>query len=145
MADCLTNRYRRGGSSGCPPESRVRLGRKSILEKTERWLSGCPPEAGPPWAEKQLQLYIVVRVSMSCIYVLLSQKTKRIYIGSSREDSGEIRLLSHNRGKTISTKSGIPWEIVYQEIFKNYTDARKREIFLKTGSGRRFVHEKIGK
>ncbi len=80
---------------------------------------------------------------MPCVYVLLSQRTGKVYTGSSREDSGETRLKAHNKGKTISTKAGIPWKIVYQEVFENYTDARKREIFLKTGVGRTFVHKNI--
>jgi predicted GIY-YIG superfamily endonuclease len=61
----------------------------------------CPPEAGSPSAEKLLNY-------MPCVYVLFSEVTNKHYIGSSHSDSAEVRLKSHNSGKTKSTKSGRP-------------------------------------
>lgn len=95
----------------------------------------CPPEADPPLAEK---LYNVL---MACTYVLRSLKTNKFYVGSSHEDSADSRLNSHNSGKTKSTKFGRPWVIIHEETFLTYTEARKREIFLKTGQGRKWIME----
>ena len=50
---------------------------------------------------------------------------------------------AHNKGKTKSTKSGKPWILMYYENFPDYTQARKRELFLKTGQGRKFISEKL--
>ena len=55
------------------------------------------------------------------------------------------RLRQHNAGKTKSIKNGIPWIVIYEEKYSTYTDARKREIFLKSGVGRKFLKEKLSK
>ena len=76
---------------------------------------------------------------MSCVYVIYSQSNKKCYIGSSREASADTRLQAHNGGKTKSTKSGRPWKIVHIEKYQTYSEARKRELFLKSGQGRKFL------
>ena len=78
---------------------------------------------------------------MPCVYILQSQKTNKFYIGSSHEDTADIRLKSHNSGKTRSTKFGRPWVIIHQESFSSYTEARKKELFLKSGQGRKWIKE----
>lgn len=45
---------------------------------------------------------------MPCSYVLQSQKTQKLYTGSSHEDSANVRLIVHNAGKVRSTKLGGP-------------------------------------
>ena len=81
---------------------------------------------------------------MACIYLLLSKSTNKFYIGSSRENLANKRLVSHNSEKTRSTKFGRPWKLVYEENFLEYTEARKRELFLKTGVGRKWVTKNFG-
>ncbi len=48
------------------------------------------------------------------------------------------RITYHNNGKVKSTKSKIPWKIVYNETAINREDARKREKYLKSAAGRKF-------
>jgi putative endonuclease len=67
--------------------------------------------------------------NMFYVYILQSLKDLGYYIGIT--DSLEKRLREHNNGKTKSTKSRIPFVIKYTELFKNKTEARKREIELK--------------
>ena len=62
-------------------------------------------------------------------------------MGSSHEENANSRLNSHNSGKTKSTKFGRPWVIIHEETFLTYTEARKRELFLKTGQGRKWIKE----
>ena len=81
---------------------------------------------------------------MSCVYILYSNSTKKFYTGSSRKNDVSSRLTAHNTGKTRSTKNGRPWTVVIIEIYQNYTAARKREIFLKSGVGRKKMNEKFG-
>ena len=75
---------------------------------------------------------------MAETYVLLSNKTGKYYIGSSHV-SALVRLVAHNAGKTKSTKSGRPWELLHVETYETYTEARKREMFLKSGVGRQWI------
>ena len=76
---------------------------------------------------------------MSCVYILKSYKTKKYYVGSSRENDAKKRLEAHNSGKIKSTKYGKPWKLVNKEFFDSYTIARKRELFLKSGKGRSII------
>jgi putative endonuclease len=70
-------------------------------------------------------------------YVLYSKNFDRYYKGHCKDI--EQRLREHNSGKTQSTKSYIPWEIIYFESFETLEDAIKREKYFKTAAGRRFL------
>jgi putative endonuclease len=82
--------------------------------------------------------------NMACTYVLFSESTNKFYVGSSRGDDAEVRLKAHNGGKTQSTKNGRPWISVHLESFVTYTEARKRENFLKSGAGRNWLKQELG-
>jgi putative endonuclease len=58
----------------------------------------------------------------------------------------EKRLNEHNN-KSLSfwTKRGTNWNIIYKEDFDNSTDAWKREKWLKSGNGRKFINDLISK
>ena len=71
---------------------------------------------------------------MYYVYILKSEKTGKMYVGSS-EDLRK-RISEHNMGKVISTKPFRPWKIIYYEAFTSKNDARREELFLKTGKGR---------
>jgi len=75
------------------------------------------------------------------IYVLLSLKNGRWYIGSTRDL--RKRISSHNNGYNFSTKSGRPWKIIYSEFGLNREDARAREKYLKSGMGRRYLKNRM--
>lgn len=75
------------------------------------------------------------------VYILKSSATDKLYIGSTRNLNQ--RLHAHNSGKVKSTKSGKPYIILYSEKFDNYSSARKRELFLKSGVGRKWIRETI--
>ncbi|MDP2676195.1 MAG: GIY-YIG nuclease family protein [bacterium] len=77
---------------------------------------------------------------MSFTYVLKSLKNGKRYIGSTNLLPKE-RLKKHNHGSNQFTKRNGPFELVYQEEYDNKTEARKREIFLKSGIGRKFLDD----
>jgi putative endonuclease len=77
------------------------------------------------------------------VYVLWSDKLKKRYIGFTEDLNKRFR--EHNTGKTDFTKSGIPWIIIYHETYEDKCSARKREIFLKSGQGRKFLDEVLPK
>ncbi|WP_083750071.1 GIY-YIG nuclease family protein [Rhodohalobacter halophilus] len=49
------------------------------------------------------------------------------------------RLDRHNNGMTRSTKSGIPWEIVFFKSFENKSGPIKFENFIKNQKSREFL------
>jgi putative endonuclease len=79
---------------------------------------------------------------MNWIYVLWSQKLHKRYIGST-EKHPEERLMDHNKKKTPFTARGIPWVLIHIESYPTLSEARKREIFLKTGVGRKWLDEHV--
>lgn len=78
---------------------------------------------------------------MYYVYILKSDDHNRIYIGSS--ENIMQRLSEHNQGKVKSTKSYVPWEIVYYEAHQNKALALKAESFYKSSQGRRQVKKKL--
>ena len=77
------------------------------------------------------------------VYLLQSRKTNRFYIGYT--NSLKRRLGQHNNGEVLSTKSSIPYELVYFEGFKSKKDALAREKKLKHhGQGLRRLKERLG-
>jgi len=70
---------------------------------------------------------------MYTAYILQSIKTQKYYIGYT-SDLGK-RLKYHNSGKNKSTKSDIPWRIVYIESFSTKPEAWKREHQIKSYKG----------
>jgi putative endonuclease len=78
---------------------------------------------------------------MPCIYVIQSLTTNKLYVGSSRDANPSVRVATHNAARVSSTKSGRPWQLIHTEMYNTYTEARKRELFLKTGKGRTLLKQ----
>ena len=51
----------------------------------------------------------------------------------------ELRIKQHNNGMTASTKFYKPWKLLFVEDFESRLDARKREKYLKGGSGKEYI------
>ena len=75
------------------------------------------------------------------VYILLSLKNNSFYIGVTNNLTRRIN--QHNRGKSKSTKSGIPWKLVYYEEFDNIKEAYKREGYIKSLKKRKFIEKLI--
>ena len=71
------------------------------------------------------------------IYILFSDAYRKTYVGFS-ENTIE-RLEKHNSGAVTSTKKFRPWRIVFEEDVNDYKEARKRELYYKSGAGRRKI------
>ncbi|MBI4121497.1 MAG: GIY-YIG nuclease family protein [Candidatus Ryanbacteria bacterium] len=71
---------------------------------------------------------------MHYVYILKSEKNAKLYRGSA--DDLKQRLVDHNSGKVKSTRVYRPWRLIYYEAFISKQDARREEIFLKSGKGR---------
>jgi len=66
---------------------------------------------------------------MFFVYILQSRKNKEIYIGYT--NNLKTRLKEHNLGLVRSTKSKIPFSLIYYEAYASKQDALKREYNLK--------------
>ncbi len=52
------------------------------------------------------------------------------------------RIKEHNNGRTKSTKGYRPWKLFFFEQHPNKVEARKRELYLKSGIGRTYIKTK---
>jgi len=72
---------------------------------------------------------------MYYVYILKSVKTGRTYVGYSSD--WKRRLAEHNTGQSRATKNRGPFEVLQLEEFESTADAKARELYWKSGSGRR--------
>jgi len=76
------------------------------------------------------------------VYILYSVSRDRYYIGQT-EDL-ERRLGEHNSGYSKSTRSGIPWELVFKREFQDRNEAIRYEHALKRMKSRRYIEKLTG-
>lgn len=74
-------------------------------------------------------------------YVLQSRKNGELYKGYTSDL--KRRLKEHNQGLNFSTKRYIPWDVIYYEACIEESDARRREMYLKTTQGGRLIKSRI--
>jgi putative endonuclease len=72
---------------------------------------------------------------MFYVYILLSLKDRKFYIGFTKQHPEE-RLKGHNKGNTNSTKKRRPFKLIYYEAHTLEKDARRREKYFKTSKGK---------
>ncbi len=75
------------------------------------------------------------------VYVLRSQKDNKFYTGYT--NNLEKRIKEHNKGLVSSTKYRLPLELIYFEGCRNQQDATKREKYLKTTYGKRYLKNRL--
>lgn len=73
------------------------------------------------------------------VYILQSLSDGRTYVGST--DNLDRRIEQHNSGQVKSTKHRIPLRILFTEEFQTLSEARKRENWWKSGTGRNKLKE----
>lgn len=78
---------------------------------------------------------------MFYVYVLRSEKDGRYYTGLT-EDLRK-RFTEHAKQVVESTKGRGPFEIIYYEACQDRLDAARREIYLKTGMGKRYIKNRL--
>ncbi len=78
---------------------------------------------------------------MYYVYVLKSKKDRYFYVGCTQ--NLRKRLEEHNTAKVRSTRNRVPFEIVYYEASRNRTDALRRERYLKTAYGKRYLKNRL--
>lgn len=79
---------------------------------------------------------------MFTVYVLKSIKTNKRYVGYT-EKTINVRLAEHNSGANKWTGAHKPLVLAHTEKFETLQEARSRELFLKSGQGRKFLDQII--
>ena len=74
-------------------------------------------------------------------YVPRSLKDGETYTGSANDLWK--RFKQHSDGQTRSTKGRRPLELIYYEMCKDGEDTRSRELFLKSGMGKRYIKNRL--
>lgn len=74
-------------------------------------------------------------------YVLQSRKSGRWYTGYTSDL--RKRFNQHSSNKIGWTKNRGPFELIYYESCKNEEDAKSREIYLKSGPGKRYLKNRL--
>ncbi len=74
-------------------------------------------------------------------YVLNSKSDRKLYTGYT--NNLKQRFQKHQSGKVVSTKHRKELELIYFEGSLNETDAKKRERYLKSGLGKRYLKQRL--
>ena len=78
---------------------------------------------------------------MHYVYVIRSIKDGQLYTGYS--NNLKNRLDEHNKGYAKATKNRYPFELIYYEACMSKYDAYRREKYLKTNYGRRYIKSRL--
>jgi putative endonuclease len=73
-------------------------------------------------------------IMMYYVYVIRSLEKKYIYVGLT--NNPDRRIAEHNSGKEKTTRSYAPFEPILIEKFSSRSEAREREKYLKSGTGK---------
>ncbi|MDP3792194.1 MAG: GIY-YIG nuclease family protein [bacterium] len=71
---------------------------------------------------------------MYYVYILFSKKDGNLYIGYTNDL--RRRLREHKSGQSIATRNRLPLLLVHYESYLKWSDAKRRETYLKGGNGR---------
>lgn len=74
-------------------------------------------------------------------YILQSLKDKSLYIGYTSDL--KKRFKKHNSGLNIDTKPHIPYKLIHFEGYLNRVDAKRREVYLKSGWGLKSIRKML--
>jgi putative endonuclease len=74
-------------------------------------------------------------------YVLYREKDERWYTGTTRDL--RARYAAHTNGRVWATRSRRPLSLVYYEACRCQEDAFRRERYLKSGRGKRYLRQRL--
>jgi len=74
------------------------------------------------------------------VYVLLGNGSAYMYKGSAHDL--RKRVTDHMQGRVARTRNRRPLRLIHVEYVADYTEARRRENWLKSGQGRKWLKER---
>jgi putative endonuclease len=75
------------------------------------------------------------------VYVLRSLADGNLYVGLTDDLPARVNL--HNRGRVSSTQRRVPLALIYWEGCLHRSDAARREKYLKTAWGKRYLKVRL--
>jgi len=81
------------------------------------------------------------------VYIVESVSTGKRYVGHTDDLDrrfGQHNCREHNPCKYTSRNRG-PWKLIYHEQYATRSEAMRREKWLKSGTGRLWIIENIGR
>ncbi len=75
------------------------------------------------------------------VYILHCLGSNTLYTGYTTDL--KERMIKHKNGDTKTTRDRGPIELLYSEAYTNESDARRRELFLKSGRGREILRKQL--
>ncbi len=103
----------------------------TLIEPCTTWGTGKAPSKDPV-RDKEYMYYT---------YVIKSKKDKNYYTGCTK--NLRERLKKHNNGEVQSTKGRGPFELIYYEACTDKKNAFRREKYLKSGPGKRYLKNRL--
>jgi putative endonuclease len=97
-------------------------------------------EAGPLQKDT---VHLKTRHKMYNVYILLNRARTRTYTGVAAEV--DERLKRHNDGHVPASRPYRPYEVIYVETYSTLKEARRKERFYKSTTGRRKLRELISR
>ena len=79
---------------------------------------------------------------MYYIYIIKSAKSGKYYVGCT--DNVNRRIKEHNKGQSKYTRNKGPWMLEYTEEYITLSEARKRELTIKSWKKRKSIEKLIG-
>ena len=76
-------------------------------------------------------------------YILKSEKDGKLYTGYT--NNLRKRFKQHSDGRSTYTKGRGPYKLIYYEACLDEQDARSRELYLKSGRGKRFIKSRLNR
>ena len=74
-------------------------------------------------------------------YIIQSAKNKRFYTGYTKDL--RKRFKEHNENASKYTKTRGPYKLICYEACLNEQDAKARELYLKSGKGKRYLKSRL--
>ena len=78
---------------------------------------------------------------MHYVYVLLSEKDSKFYTGLT--NYLKRRIQEHQSGNVRSTCNRKLLKLIYYEACLNEDDAKQREMYLKSGMGKKYIRNRL--
>lgn len=75
--------------------------------------------------------------NMYYVYALKSRKRNYIYVGMTNDI--DRRVKQHEDGKSRTTKPYRPFILIWKQEYATRPEAREREKYLKSGTGKEFL------
>ncbi len=82
-----------------------------------------------------------VRDIMIYTYIIQSKKDSKWYTGCTNDLRKRFKL--HDTNQVVSTKGRGPFALIYYEACINTEDAFAREKYLKSGTGKRYIKNRL--